>query len=428
MQKTLIIESPKLKRRIGSQWDDCFPYYAGFPESFASRIIETASLSSKKAVIFDPWNGSGTTTYAAAKLGYNSHGMDLNPVMVLVARARALYPTEAGSIEPQAKSLIKGIGALKSNIEPSDPLLQWFTFSTASTIRNLERRIRNRLVSADTRRASFDFEEISCFAATFYISLFSICRAFAKPFRSTNPTWLKIPKDSAKKISLNASEILTAFVDQAKSMAIGLRSIDYSSVASAKTEISVGNTTTLHRKNFADLIITSPPYCTRIDYTAATRIELAVLHPLLDVSRETLSQQMIGSIKVPNNSIVPDARWGNSCIEFLKRLEAHRSKASGGYYYKTHLDYFQKMSKSMENVGASLKKGGRAILVVQDSYYKELHNDVPLTLIEMAANCGLDLFHRVDFSKNNPMAAINPKSKNYRSTAKAVESVICFKK
>lgn len=191
VQKTLIIESPKLKRRIGSQWDDCFPYYAGFPESFASRIIETASLSSKKAVIFDPWNGSGTTTYAAAKLGYNSHGMDLNPVMVLVARARALYPTEAGSIEPQAKSLIKGIGALKSNIEPSDPLLQWFTFSTASTIRNLERRIRNRLVSADTRRASFDFEEISCFAATFYISLFSICRAFAKPFRSTNPTWLK---------------------------------------------------------------------------------------------------------------------------------------------------------------------------------------------------------------------------------------------
>ncbi|MNL83700.1 hypothetical protein D3C87_2114240 [compost metagenome] len=66
--------------------------------------------------------------------------------------------------------------------------------------------------------------------------------------------------------------------------------------------------------------------------------------------------------------------------------------------------------------------------MVQDSYYKELHNDVPLSLIEMASNSGLKLFRREDFLKNNPMGVINPRSKSYRATARAVESVICFVK
>ena len=38
-------------------------------------------------MILDPWNGSGTTTYAASQLGYTSRGLDLNPVMNIVARA-----------------------------------------------------------------------------------------------------------------------------------------------------------------------------------------------------------------------------------------------------------------------------------------------------------------------------------------------------
>ena len=48
--------------------------------------------------MLDPWNGSGTTTYAAAQLGHSSIWLDLNPVMVIVARARLLSPSEADLI------------------------------------------------------------------------------------------------------------------------------------------------------------------------------------------------------------------------------------------------------------------------------------------------------------------------------------------
>ena len=90
------------------------------------------------------------------------------------------------------------------------------------------------------------------------------------------------------------------------------------------------------------MVLTSPPYCTRIDYSAATRIELAVIYPLADVKMEDLGRQMIGSTRVPDHEIAVDQAWGKTCGRFISYLKAHPLKASAGYYYKTHLDYFDK--------------------------------------------------------------------------------------
>lgn len=427
MFNSLIIDSPKRKKHLQSKWNAFFPYYAGFPESFARTIIESSILP-RDAVVFDPWNGSGTTTYAATRLGYSSYGIDLNPVMVLVARARNLTPSQADSIESQAKSLVHNIARLKTKACPDDPLLQWLTIDTASLVRNLEHRIRSRLISKSFGEACVQFDKISCFAATFYVALFIVCRNFTKSFRSSNPTWLRIPKNSEAKIAISALEISSAFMRQVKSMAECLQSSASQLNDAVSIDISVGNTTQLKNENFADLILTSPPYCTRIDYTAATRIELAVINPLLSVTPETLSREMIGSVKAPIDLIEPQEAWGATCIAFLDRLISHNSKASRGYYYKTHLDYFDKMSKSIKNINLCLKENATAILVVQDSHYKEIHNDVPLILTEMATNSGLSLFHRENFPQKNSIAGINSKSKKYRETAATVESVICFRK
>lgn len=427
MSDSLIIGSPKQKRGSLSKKKEFFPYYAGFPESFASGIISTANLQSN-AVVADPWNGSGTTTYVASRLGYDSYGIDLNPVMVLVAKARMLPPSEADSIEPQAKSLVHNIARLTRKTLPSDPLLQWFTDDTASIIRNLEHRIRTRLISDGCCQKQPPFDKISGFAATFYVALFTICRNFTKRFRPSNPTWLRAPRASELRISLSAIEVASAFTRQAQSMADSLQDLVPIKSDGVRSNIVVGNTTQFQKREFADLVLTSPPYCTRLDYTAATRIELAVISPSLGTTTDILSQQMIGSIKVPSELITPNEIWGNACSEFIKKLTAHRSKASQSYYKKTHLDYFNKMSKSITNISSFLKDNGIAIFVIQDSYYKDIHNNLPLIISEMAENSGLKLFRREDFIQTNTIAGINSKSKQYRKTSRAIESVICFRK
>ena len=67
-------------------------------------------------------------------------------------------------------------------------------------------------------------------------------------------------------------------------------------------------------------------------------------------------------------------------------------------------------------------------MVVQDSFYKDIHNDLPKIVTEMCKIDGLRLRRREDFLLKRSMAGINPKVKLYRTGAEACESVLCFEK
>jgi hypothetical protein len=74
---------------------------------------------------------------------------------------------------------------------------------------------------------------------------------------------------------------------------------------------------------------------------------------------------------------------------------------------------------------SSLTKG-TAAFVVQDSYYKDLHNDLPSIVMEILAQRGLRLSHRVDFTVRNPLRAIHTSGSAHRTAVHATESVLLF--
>jgi len=75
-----------------------------------------------------------------------------------------------------------------------------------------------------------------------------------------------------------------------------------------------------------------------------------------------------------------------------------------------------------------LKPGGAAILVVQDSYYKELHNDLPKIIGQMGERAGLELIRSERFAWQQSMSRINPHPRGYNRPSDATESVLCFAK
>src|SRR5437870_3895670 len=89
----------------GAQEARLFPYYVGYSSAFASTLLASLNLQ-RHAHILDPWNGSGITTQTARRLGYRAIGRDLNPVMVLIAKAESLAPTDVGHLPPTANELI----------------------------------------------------------------------------------------------------------------------------------------------------------------------------------------------------------------------------------------------------------------------------------------------------------------------------------
>jgi DNA modification methylase len=424
------IPSPKRTKKNRESWDGFFPYYAGFSEHFARELISNSALPAG-SVVHDPWNGSGTTTYAASIQEIISIGFDLNPVMVIVAKARLLPPSETDSIEPLGQKIIS---QAENNFAPArsdDPLTSWFGKSNAGVLRSLEVSIQEHLVGSLTLDATpTNLDHLSNLAAANYVALFSVCREMVSQFQSTNPTWLRYPRIDEEKPRFPNSSIRTRYLRKLQEMAKVLEARGKSSnLEAAPANIRVADTTKEQLPpNSVDLVLTSPPYCTRIDYTAATRVELALLSRIATLQVDELSSQMIGSIRVPRHEIEVSQTWGQTCGQFLKKLHSHPSKASSSYYYRTHLDYFDKMSRSIANIQRCLKPGGKAILVVQDSHYKEIYNDLPKIISDICANNDLILKQRANFHVGRTMAASHPYARRYKKITTAVEAVLCFER
>ncbi|MEJ0020838.1 MAG: DNA methyltransferase [Acetobacteraceae bacterium] len=425
----LQIPSPKRNRKFLSGWEGFFPYYAGYPEAFAHEVLRSAQLP-PGAVVLDPWNGSGTTTLVASRLGLTAHGLDLNPVMVVVARARLLPPSEASHLKPLAATIVP-VNKLSPPLVENDPLLDWFEPEMAAMVRAIERNIGFTLlgenaVAPDTVR----LDQISGTTATLYVALFAACRRMVRQFMSSNPTWLRRPHVGEAKVTGDASRISSLFQENVTAMANALTAIRLpNEVPSNRINpqvLSADSASFSLPRQSVDFILTSPPYCTRIDYTAATRIELAVLDPLVSLKSHELKRKMIGSTQVPIHKPEPRSDWGPTCLGFLERLRSHRSKASATYYYVTHLDYFDKLVSSIANLASTLRPAGAAVFVVQDSHYKEIHNDLPTIVTELTAAKGLVLARRDNFQFKRSMAGIHPHSRAYGRPAGGVEAVLCF--
>lgn len=378
--------------------------------------------------MLDPWNGSGTTTYTAAKLGLSSAGYDINPVMVVIARARMLSRDDVDSLRPLLDVIISKVGWRGSELAPDDPLTQWFADDAARHIRAVEASARMHLVGERTLTPhGSSIGNLSSVAATFYVALFAVCRKLTSVFRASNPTWTRIPKNPEERIRVSRSQFQGALRDYISSLVQAAVARDANSHCRTSVRLDVVDTTrSLLSPGSTDFVLTSPPYCTRIDYAAATRVELAVLDPLCSVLPEELSRQMIGTTRVPKQKIEPVSSWGKACETFLARVASHHSKASSGYYTRTHLDYFNKLAASITGIQKALRPCGKAVFVVQDSFYKDVHNDVPLILTQMAEARGLALRRREDFRVTRSMVTINSRSQAYRKTRDAIEAVLCF--
>jgi len=70
--------NPKRSLRDVTGRNSWYTFYPGFSNEFASWILTTMT-DARHETLLDPWNGSGTTTAAAARRGMHAVGIDLNP-------------------------------------------------------------------------------------------------------------------------------------------------------------------------------------------------------------------------------------------------------------------------------------------------------------------------------------------------------------
>lgn len=415
-----IVSSPKKisDKENRAQWYD---YYAGYSHSFVRNLLANLGLS-KQSVILDPWNGTGATTYSALLEGYSSIGIDLNPVMKVISIAKLANLDQL--VLAKKRCLGLRIDITKRYILSDDYLLLWFHEDTANYIRYIDQYLfAHKKITYNEK-----IEKIDIIQCIIYLTLFNVVRNKLNKFIPSNPTWIKSKIAPHEKIYLSNREIKTLIIEYLNEKLLIAQERTYH-IDLDKAKIIHGTASNLPLNNHSvDAIITSPPYCTRIDYGIATLPELSVLVGNKPQQVDLIRRSLTGRTTIDKNLSLHPLNIGKTGNLFLKSVMNHHSRASATYYYKNYYQYFSEITKTIEEIARVLKVNGIFGCVVQDSFYKEIYCDLSTIIKDIASMNDLCLVSRHDFTSKNNMANIHKYAKKYRKKTIATESVLVFQK
>ncbi len=398
-----------------------YRYYAGFSANFVDDLSSVLGIGDGTRVV-DPWMGSGTTLAAAAERRAAVAGLDLNPAMAVIAKGRLISVDTEDSIEPLLVQISKYFEPA-ADVDPADMLSCWFDQESVAALRGLTSQIDQILINPTLGHAD-KASGMSSIAAFFYVSAFRAVTQLLSHYGSRNPTWIKKSKLREGEIHVDVSDLRARFEASGRHLAAFIRyRKQIPPEARDQCRVEVGDSRAQpFRDNSFDAVITSPPYLTRLDYVVGHLPELAVLG-FSTTEIGALRERMIGTPKIARSPtsidvIAPVAK------ELISSIEHHDSYAAAGYYAKNVRQYFSGMAESLNEILRVTRGGGIAALVVQDSYFKDIHLDLATALTDQAVRNGWRAVGRKDFVSPRSIAHLNTRAHEKARSTKPVESLI----
>ena len=408
---------------------DWYPYYAGFTEAFAESVL--AEHLHDASLVLDPWSGSGTTTAACAKRGVTSKGVDLNPALTVIARARLTPLSTRDSLLPLGTRILETARGLGSGPNTGDLLERWMRADAVGRVRSIQDAIHVLLTNRDRRTGheniSTEADSLPLLASFFYSALFATVRDLLRRFRTTNPMWLKSADSHLHRIATAWGTLSEVFLERIRYLGDRL-SLDRELNASDGAPFQTASATCLpFATGLYSAVLTSPPYATRIDYVRGTLPELAVLGAD-DAFLSALRRETTGSPVVADgggNQAEPLAsEYG---LSILEQIGIHPSKGSRGYYFPWMHGYLVSLQAGLSETCRTVDLGGTICIVVQDNYYKELRIDLQRIVTEILGSLGRALVDRRDYPATNLRSRMNPRAKRHVLKRHNTESLLVFK-
>lgn len=400
-------ETDKLKHQsnIGRLDDvdihDWYRFVYAYSDKVITSLVDEFEIKQDDLLI-DPFNGTGTTTLAAKKLGIDSIGTDTSPASVLSARCKTYWEVDLDKFRSRRSKLL-------STIQP--------IFKQISSQGNTTLDSFNSLDSEKADLSKYDFTEpkktpkgwlsekplkkmkvlkyhIEEMPDDEVTNLFKLAMIAILPEEVGNVRFG--PEATRNKKEAGDKDVYTILKKKLQEIEEDLESvqktIESGDIEPGKTEIiradarQLGDTLREESELLlsdkhggeVDYLITSPPYPAEHDYTRNQRLELIWLNAADD--NKDLQKIKKSNIRSHTKNIYVDDDEGEQVnIRGNERIDAIVSEMEqiieeddishgfGQYYPRVIEEYFAGMQHHFEQVFDLLAPGGKAAYVVGDS-------------------------------------------------------------
>jgi hypothetical protein len=192
--------------------------------------------------------------------------------------------------------------------------------------------------------------------------------------RSDNVTWLKegglTPKQSFYKAIREALDLWSAYAD-------GRRPVLSNQRRTGNLRLTWADSTQTGRtvQRLHDLVITSPPYANRLDYTSLWAPELAVAAQLFDLDAFRIKSLQLGTTVVRNkHPLEADLEQLPSAVrQAVEQIKNDVGNlASERYYFPFFANYAIQLRLSLLRMASRLHTRGKLVLFIRDTVRKDI--------------------------------------------------------
>lgn len=395
---------PTLTRRIVSYQDNkAAPglRWLKYKEAFSRALVERCIDEVNPTSVLDPFAGVGTVPLIAAARGMDAVGIEISPVGVLAAKAisYAANGLDRSTFEAAGAALLRQLAG-KSKISsrhsfPHVPITQAaFSQETEAALARARRAI-GTIIDIELRTML----NLACVSILEEVSYTRKDGQYLRwDERSGRPLRARLNKGPiptfADALARRLGEIASD-IEPLKGLYGGGTPIFFA-----------GSSLEMLREapdSFYDMVMTSPPYANRYDYTRTYALELAWLD--FDHGRFSDLRQRMLSATVENKSKRADLRrqYGEESLldaaidmydrqaalhEVLTILRRHASELGNPHVIRLLEGYFLEMSVVIAELGRIVRPGGTVVMVNDNVRYHGEEVPVDLILADFAEQAG----------------------------------------
>jgi len=395
------------KKEQSFRW---FKYKEGFSATLVNYLLD--SLKVCRGTVLDPFAGSGTTLFVAARRGLDSVGIELLPIGSEIIRVRSMLLETAPEAVAQELS---GWASTRPwyGSEQSVPFPHLKITQSAFPVDN-EEALGRYIYWCNSQGTAI--KHLLRFAALSVLEETSYTRKDGQYLRWDHRSGRRVGnrpfhKGQISKFDDAVAAKLSEIADDLVGVGLSRTLFEFPSVECGKIDALEGSSLellpTLKTKSI-DAIITSPPYCNRYDYTRTYALELALLG--VDENRLKQLRQAMLSCTVENR---PKANLDKavgaqtytsaarafesqtllqSVLGYLEQRKLAGELNNNGIPRMVH-HYFLEMALVIFECARVLKPGSPFIMVNDNVRYEGVHIPVDLILSDFAHQAGLRTEH-----------------------------------